>query len=254
VSLPVDDDGPADHGGVGAELAAPVCVGDNCGGRGAGGIVLTAKGAAEGRSDAQERKSAIGYAQCSDLFGFRDTGDTDGIVLIGAHVDETLILLTENEVSGGRDIQVLDVEAWSGLPDSDEVFGARIGQRFEKDTFQDAENNRVGADSRCQRDQRDHGEYWSASQSAEDLSQLVPKFPHKHLPAGRTTFRGTLESRLLTSTRLRGRSSLGRQPADGEFMKGLGFRSQSLRWVSKVRRVSLVCRAHRQNWVTRNEY
>ena len=76
-----------------------------------------------------------------------------------------------------------------------------------------AENNGVGADSRCQRDQRDHGEYWSASQSAEDLSQLVPKFPHKHLPASRTTFRDTLESRLLTSTRLRGRSSLGRQPA-----------------------------------------
>ena len=185
VSLSVDDDGPADQGGVGAELAAPVCVGEHGSGRGAGGVVLTAEGAAKRGSDAQERKSAIGDAQCSDLFGFFDTRDTDGIVLIGADVDETLILLTENEVSGGRDIQVFDVEARSSLPDSDEVFGARIGQGLEEDAFQDAENNGVGADSRCQRDQRDCGEHRGASQSAEDLSQLVPKFPHK-TPPGRS--------------------------------------------------------------------
>jgi hypothetical protein len=79
---------------------------------------LTAERAAQDGIDAQEREGTVGYAECGDLFGFGYAGDAERVAIVGADVDETFILLAEDEVGGGGDVQIGDVEAWGFLPDA----------------------------------------------------------------------------------------------------------------------------------------
>jgi hypothetical protein len=177
-------------------------------------------------------------AQCLDLFGFCDASDADRIILISANVDEALVPLAEDKVGGGRDIQVFDVEAWRGLPDADEIFGARIGKRLEEDAFQDAENNGVRPNTGGQGDQRNGGEHRSASQPAENLSQLVPKFTHASPPGGSAIVQGHVGVAPVNKYEIAGKKFLRRWPAWREFLRKPGFRCKWRCWVWKVGRLS----------------
>jgi hypothetical protein len=59
------------------------------------------------------------------------------------------------------------------VPDADQFVGIRIGKWFEQDAFENAEDDSVAADAGSKSDERDDGEEWSVSQTAEDLLQMA---------------------------------------------------------------------------------
>src|ERR1700677_2344951 len=125
--FPVGDDGATDDRRVGAEFAAPVSVGDDRGERGAGSVVLAAESAAEDGIDAEEGQGAIGHVRSLHLCASSDAGEAWGVAVVGTDVDEAVVLLAEDKVSGGGDVEVRYVESWPFVPDADDLFGVRIG-------------------------------------------------------------------------------------------------------------------------------
>src|SRR5579859_1319127 len=126
----VDVEGLAEDGIRTAEPLLPIAVTEDDSVWRAWRIVLMGEEAAEGGGNAEKRESAVGDVEGVDLFGLGAADDAHGIAIVNANVLKRAILLPVDEVIGGSDVEILDVDAWSGEPDADEFVGARIGERF----------------------------------------------------------------------------------------------------------------------------
>ena len=61
------------------------------------------------------------------LDGGDETGDADGIALVGANVLAGFVLLAIDEVIAGSHVEIEDIDAGGGVPDANEFGGARVG-------------------------------------------------------------------------------------------------------------------------------
>src|SRR4029077_18381258 len=89
-------------------------------------------------------------------------------------------LLAEDEVSGGRESQVLNIDAGGGEPHAEELLRAGGRQWLQQDAFEHAENHCVRADANGERDERDGGEERRAAEPSQNLPELTTECPHLH--------------------------------------------------------------------------
>ena len=115
-ALAIHDDVAADHGGVAAKLATPITVSKHDGFGSARRIILFAEAATEQRRNAEERESAVRDAQGGDLLGFGNTGHTHRVALIQANILQGAVLFAVDEVVGGGQFGVLELDAGCGKP------------------------------------------------------------------------------------------------------------------------------------------
>ena len=80
-----------------------------------------------------------------------------------------------DEVVRGGHVEIGDVDAGGGVPDTDEFSGLRIGQGFEEDRFENAEYHGVAADARGEGDGREER---SAREPAENLFEVDKEHLH----------------------------------------------------------------------------
>src|SRR6266704_375961 len=161
----VYDDVAPDHGGVAAKFAAPIAVSQRGGFGSARRIILFGEGAAQHGRNAEEGESAVSNAQGGDLFRFGDAGHAQGVARVKTDVLEGAVLFAEDEVVGGGQLEVFEVlDAGCGKPDTYHFIGFGIGQGLEKDAFEDAEDNSVGAYAGGECDGGDSGEQGGAAE------------------------------------------------------------------------------------------
>ena len=163
----------ADDRAGAAKFLFPKTIRDDRGVWGAGRIVLAGEGAPKHRSNAEQRKRAVGNVKSGETFGFSDAGDADGVPVVDADVLKGLILFAIDKVVGGCHVEVGDVDAGGRVPDANEFVRIRIGKRLEEDAFENAENHRVATDTGSESDERNDGEERSIGQAAEDLLQVT---------------------------------------------------------------------------------
>jgi hypothetical protein len=72
------------------------------------------------------------------------------------------------------------------MPDADQLLGMGIGQRFQQDALDHAEDHRVCAYADGQGEQRDGGKHGRAAEPAHHLPELIDQ--HSHLPDLRGAF------------------------------------------------------------------
>src|SRR4029077_10480181 len=145
-ALAVHNDIAADDGGVTAKFAPPIAVSEHDGFGSAWRIILFGKGAAENGNNAEERKSAVGDTQAGHLFGLRNACNAHGVIRVKTDVLQGAVLFAEDEVVGGRQLEVIEVlDACCGKPDADQFIGFGIGQGLQKNAFENAENSGIGA-------------------------------------------------------------------------------------------------------------
>src|SRR5437667_9133665 len=140
--LAVHDDVAANDGIISAEFAAPIAVSEHDGFGSARGIILFSESAAQQGRHAEEGKSAIRDAQGTNLFWLGHTGHAHGVARVKTEVLEGAILVAEDEVVGGGQLEFFEIDPGRGEPDTDKLIGFGIGQRPAQDGFKDAEAER----------------------------------------------------------------------------------------------------------------
>ena len=96
--LAVHDNVSAHDGSIAAKLAAPIAVREHCRFGSARRIVLLGEDAAEHGRHAEERESAVGDSQGTNLFGFGYAGHAHRVACVKTEVLEGTILVAKDEV------------------------------------------------------------------------------------------------------------------------------------------------------------
>jgi hypothetical protein len=92
------------------------------------------------------------------------------------------VLVAEDEVVRGGQLEFFELDPGRGKPDPDQLIGIRIGQGFEENAFEDAENNRVGTYAGGQRNEGNGREHRGPPEPAENLLELALKGFHRAAP------------------------------------------------------------------------
>ncbi len=79
------------------------------------------------------------------MLRFSRAGDAERIAVVDADILQRRALLAIDKVDGRRHVQILDADARRRVPHTDQLFGMGIGQGFQQNAFDDAENHRVRA-------------------------------------------------------------------------------------------------------------
>jgi len=174
----IDVEGLAQDGIRAGEPLLPIAVTEDDSVWRAGRIVLACEQAAENGGNAEERESAVGDVQAVDLFRLRAASDAHGITVVNAEVLKGVILFAVDEVIGGGDVEILDVDTRGGEPDANEFVGAGIRKRLEENTFEDAEDEGVAANAGGERNEGDGGEKRRAREAPEDLLHVEQECSH----------------------------------------------------------------------------
>jgi len=119
-----------------------------------------------------------------------------------------MILFAIDEVVGRSHVEVWNVDAWGGVPDADEFVGLGIGERFEENAFQDAEDDGVAANASGQSDKGDGREERGVREATEDLLQVLQDCSHQRSLIGdcRGTCSWMAEPSMIETKRIRGSS------------------------------------------------
>ena len=96
---------------------------------------MLGKAAAQQGRHAEEWKSAIRNAQGTNLFWLGHAGHAHGVARVKTEVLEGAILVAEDEVVGGGQLEFFEIDPGCGKPDTDELVGFGIGQGLEQDSF-----------------------------------------------------------------------------------------------------------------------
>src|SRR3954465_9480066 len=103
------------------------------------------------------------------------TGYVHGVALVDADILKRRVLLAIDKEDRWRHVQVLDVDAGGGVPNTDQLLRMRIGQWLQQNAIDHAEDDGVRTDGDGQRKQRDRGKQRRAAEPAEYLLELIAK-------------------------------------------------------------------------------
>jgi hypothetical protein len=148
VRLAVEDDGPAEHVGVGLEASLPEGVADDGDPVDTFALFLCGEGPAEGRAHAQDlEQTHRRHAATQSLRGLA-AGEHIRAARQGDHAVEAAARFSPVLEVGGCDRYVRRPRV--GVPDGDEPVGLGVGERPQEDGPQDAEDGCVGTDAKRQ--------------------------------------------------------------------------------------------------------
>jgi hypothetical protein len=174
----IDVKGLAQDGRRATKPFLPITVAEDDGVGRAGRIVLTGEQSAEDGGNAEKRESAVGDVKGVDLFRLGAASDANGIAIVNTDVLKGAILFAIDEVIGGSDVEILDVDAGGGEPDADKLVRTRIGKRLEENAFENAEDDGVATDAGGERDESNDGEKRGTPETAKDLFQVEQERSH----------------------------------------------------------------------------
>src|SRR5438046_339419 len=143
----VHDDVTADDRSIAAKFATPIAVKKHDGFGGPRRIILPGKAAAQQGRHAEERESAIRNAQGTNLFGFGHAGHAHGVARVKTEILEGAILVAEDEVVGGGQLEFFEIDPGRSKPDADKFIGFGIWKRLEENAFENTEDDGVGSDA-----------------------------------------------------------------------------------------------------------
>jgi hypothetical protein len=175
----VDHD-PAPHRArITAETALPVAMAEHHDIGAARPIVLLGERPAVDRPDAEQREQPESGIQAVNPLRLAKAGHGIPVALPDGDVLQCLRLFPVGDVVRKRGIEVGDVDAGRGLPQTHEPVRLGVGQRLQEDTVDDGEDRGVGADPQGQREQCGQREYGSAGQAAAGMPHVAQQIEHR---------------------------------------------------------------------------
>ena len=141
--------------------------------------ILRRERAADYRQDAQCGERPIGDRDRAHLFRRLFPGDGYGILAPDSHIRKGPILFAEDEVVGRGERDLFEVDIGRCLPEGDQRLWFRIGQRFEKDAIDHAEDGAISADADRDREDRHQSEHGGAAQPTENMLEVLSRNCHK---------------------------------------------------------------------------
>ena len=172
--LAVEHDRPADHGRVAAEAALPGAVAENRHGRRRLRVLFRREQPAERGADAEHRQQVRGDPDGADTLGRAVAGQ----VGVGAERDGDLLEAPaaglDVEVLGGREPVLGDAEPGRSVPQDRQAVRVLVGEGTQQQGARDAEDRRVRADAKGQRQDRRDRKSGRGGKGSDRVAEVRP--------------------------------------------------------------------------------